>query len=110
MFKILLNIKDELKCFIIIFLFFFIKMVLIFCVFLKFVLFLFRCFVMFRSNLKVNVRDINGNILIYLLIIYMVDFKKCFDVIEILIKNGVDIIIRCNFGYLFIDFFRMFFF
>lgn len=40
----------------------------------------------------------------------MVDFKKCFNVIEILIKNGVDIIIRCNCGYLFIDFFRMFFF
>lgn len=69
MFKILLNIKDELKCFNIIFLFFFIKMVLIFCVFLKFVLFLFRCVVMFSSNLKVNVRDIDGNILIYLLII-----------------------------------------
>lgn len=108
MLKIMLNTKDEPKCSITISSFSFIKMALIFCVSLKFVSFLFRRFATPRSNLKVNVRDINGNTPIHSLIINMVDPKKCLDAIETLIKNGADTTIRCNRGYLPIDLFRTF--
>lgn len=106
MLKILLNTKDEPKCSITISSFSFIKMALIFCVSLKFVPFLFRRFATPRSNLKANVRDINGNTPIHSLIIHMVDPKKCLDAIETLIKNGADTTIRCNRGYLPIDLFK----
>lgn len=99
MLKILLNTNDEPKCSITISSFSFIKMALIFCVSLKFVPFLFRRFATPRSNLKANVRDINGNTPIHSLIIHMVDPKKCLDAIETLIKNGADTTIRCNRGY-----------
>lgn len=106
MLKILLNTKDEPKCSNTLSSFSFIKMALIFCVSIKFVPFLFTRFATPRSNLKANVRDINGNTPIHSLIIHMVEPKKCLDAIETLIKNGADTTIRCNRGYLPIDLFK----
>lgn len=108
MLKILLNTKDEPKCSDTISSFSFIKMALIICVSLKFVPFLFRRFATPSSNLKANVRDIDGNTPIHSLIIQMEDPKKCLNAIETLIKNGADTTIRCNRGYLPIDLFRTF--
>lgn len=106
MLQILLNTKDEPKFSNTISSFSFIKMALKFCVSLKFVPFLFRRFATPMSNLKANVRDINGNTPIHSLIIHMVEPKKCLDAIETLIENGADTTIRCNRGYLPIDLFK----
>lgn len=37
----------------------------------------------------------------------MIDFNECFDFVEILIENGVDINIWCKNGYLLIDYFKI---
>lgn len=108
MFKIFLSINKDLEYFIIYFLFNLFKMVLKFCVMFEIVLFLFEKFLRLYSDLKVNVRDINGNILLYVLIFGM-NFFECVDVVEMFINNGVDINIWCNKGYLLIDFFNIVF-
>lgn len=90
MFKIFLSINKDLEYFIIYFLFNLFKMVLKFCVIFEIVLFLFEKFLRLYSDLKVNVRDINGNILLYVLIFGM-NFYECVDVVEMFIDNGVDI-------------------
>lgn len=81
------------------------KMVLKFCVTFEIVPFLFEKFSRSHSELKANVRDINGNTPLHALILGMDSFK-CLDAVETLIDNGADINIRCNKGYLPIDLFN----
>lgn len=88
------------------------KRVLIFCVLFEIVLIVLKSLEMLNIDWRINVRDNYGNILIYLIIgcILDVDFKKCLDIVEILIDNGVDINIWNNKGFLLIDNFKIVFF
>lgn len=81
------------------------KMALKFCVTFEIVPFLFEKFSRPYSDLKANVRDINGNTPLHALILGM-NSSECVDAVETLINNGADINIRCNKGYLPIDLFN----
>lgn len=84
------------------------KKVLKCCITFETVPLVFKSLVMPSNDLKVNVRDIKGNTPIHSIISRTLhaDPNKCLDAVETLIDNGADINIRCNGGYLPIDFFK----